>query len=396
MRAFLGLLISFFYAVPLGLLVSEVGDKPVNIVFSDFFWIVIPLFALLGFSLSRRALIFWAGFLYFLFLGIWGTIELGGELGPLFSALSFFISTIHIVAGAYIYRKRGREIFGALAVAFASVAIAMLFSDILLGSFPRGCGYEGRWGGCILGLEVYGFPNSSATLMVLSLPLVFYEVLKTDVRWRKILLIAGIGAILIMTPLSLSRTAFVTLGSIVFCYFFFMRPTLTVILAPVAILSWIFASEYLLSLSIFEGIVLKTQNAAESGDVSTGRFSIWQDAFRAFSQSPIFGHKFQYFSNFSEYGTAHQQYMEILFKSGLIGGVLYFGFFFYVLALFFKSDIYKRRSDKRLVRALVWAFVISLALSCFFQPTLSYQSMANLIFMLSGMVLVMPRGSRLE
>src|SRR5690606_34697220 len=65
-----------------------------------------------------------------------------------------------------------------------------------------------------------------------------------------------------------------------------------------------------------ERFTARISRTMDSSDPFSGRTDIWEQTIQLWSERPLWGYAFEPFSNYSEYDTAHQQYLEILFKAG--------------------------------------------------------------------------------
>ncbi|OCH48745.1 hypothetical protein A6E08_08835 [Vibrio lentus] len=275
---------------------------------------------------------------------------------------------------------------------FFLILMLLLIGDLVFGNFPRGCGYEGRWGGCLINTEVYGFPNSSASYLAIAL--LFFLVLNalklTSLRLTAFLVVI----ISIFSLLSLSRTAWLTIviGSIfyillsirnkkILAWFSFIISTLFFV--------FILNFESIYSLPIFDGVINKIDYYADGHEVTSGRIGIWSKTMSLISTRPFLGFGFDYFSNYVDgFDTPHQQYLEIMFKSGLVGFVIYFMICLYIVEMFVSYLSVKTGIYNRNVRVRVWLILIMPVLvNGFFQPILSYSVVSNIIMFTLGYLL---------
>ena len=371
------------YLLPIGLSLGVVGDKPIDLVLSDFAWFVLAFLLMVGSRVDRGVLRTWLVFLYFPALALFSSLLKGGDLAPVLSGFRFFAPTVHLFAGYLLYKKYGETLFRSAGVVLGFVFFVMLLSDVFLGSFPRGCGYEGRWGGCFFNYEIYGFPNSSASFLSLVSVVFLFFLVRAESAKSKAFFLVLVFLVFVMAALSLSRAALLVSFLLLLSAFLMAFPVRVLFfLIPAAGLLFFVFFDFLFESFIFAGTIDRTRVAIEHGDVSTGRFDIWWHTLGLVSQSPLFGYMFDFFSNYSVFGTPHQQYLEILFKSGILGFLIYYGFFAFVVLGCFK--VFAKRSVYVGVRAVFAIFVFLVLLNSAFQPILSYQPMANLVFCLAG------------
>lgn len=71
-----------------------------------------------------------------------------------------------------------------------------------------------------------------------------------------------------------------------------------------------------------------TIEMVEKGDVTTGRFELWQMGWEALLQAPLFGHGWRWFLLYSDTGRdVHNIYLQLLIEVGIIGSIPFFIFF---------------------------------------------------------------------
>ncbi len=264
----------------------------------------------------------------------------------------------------------------------ATLIIALTLTDLINGSLPRGCGYQGRWGGCVGPFDVFGFVNASANMFVILSPTILFLYKKSKNKFDIILSVISGFCLIIITYLSLSRSASLII-TLLIIYIIINR---TKILFPafifLLVIFILYNIEYFKNSFLLSGVINRIQYSFIHGDIFTGRLVIWEHAFINISNKPFFGNKFDYFSNISEFGTVHQQYLELLFKSGSIGFLIYFSFIIYI----YKVSILvlrKYSNSTETIRLISFMIVIS----GLFQPILSYHVMANLLFFWAGYIL---------
>lgn len=78
--------------------------------------------------------------------------------------------------------------------------------------------------------------------------------------------------------------------------------------------------------------ILHMVEMMQKGDISTGRFALWGAGWKAFMQSPVFGHGWRWFyycdtSVFVHYDI-HNCYLQFLAETGILGSIPFFVFFF--------------------------------------------------------------------
>ncbi len=377
-------LIALAYMVPVNINFMTIGTKPVDFAISNLLLVLaFPALFISG-SISKASLVVIGALMFFPLLGMWSSISLGGSFEPLLSSFNFFLPMLHILVGAVvakIFATSPKEYF---ARALAIVLIIIVLSDIAFGVFPRGCSPLGRWGGCLGPFEVYGFPNAPMNFLSVVAPLLIFLLVFSRAKYDHLLAMAALIALVVIMPLSLSRSATLIMGlSLLFFFYHYLGKLFVVGIAALFALVYVNIGA-LLSSTLGEGVALRMMAAIENGDITTGRIGIWRNAFSLFSESPVFGYGFQYFSNFSEFGTIHQQYLEILFKAGLIGFVLYFGVFIVSIIIARKKSQHMEPKIRSLNKKVVAMIIFSLLISNLFQPAMNYQVFGNFLFFWCG------------
>lgn len=368
--------------LPLGVTLGEAGGKPIIFDISSVALPFLVAAKLCWGKVQRKTLLILLLLTYFPILSMISAISRGGEISPIVSAASFMLPVTHIFSGFALSRLSLRDVLIVVARTFAIIVIALALTDLLTSPFLRGCGYEGRWGGCLGPFEVFGFVNASANYLAILSPLLVYLYLCGPRRGDRIIARIGFILLIIICFLSLSRSAslliIISTFSVAAYYFGIIFPF---VFAIFSLLFFYFFSE-VISSDVVSGVVARTRNAIEAGDITTGRIGIWADAFNAALEMPLFGQAFMHFSEISEYGTTHQQYLEVLFKAGFLGFFIYFGVLVYGCVLMF------RRLRCECLPAWPFGLLVFLTLiSCFFQPIISYHTFGGLVFFLTGYVL---------
>lgn len=380
---FIALLAAFLYAIPLNINITYIDEKPVDFSISNIFLILSIFLILIRGVISRTALIMLGAPLYFLSIGIFSSLQNGGSTAILLSSLSFSLPLLHVLSGSIVAALCPQFRFHQFAIALSSVIYLLLLSDLLFGSLPSGCGYEGRWGGCLGTLKVYGFPNASMGFLAVCSALLAIPISSSgQLRWRLI----AMGALIVLcvlTVLSLSRSAVLVLSLAVLSVFLVVLGKRMAFIAVPFFITVFALADYIYSLPIFAGLRIRMDAAWAAGDITTGRIGIWMEALEYFATNPFFGSGFLQFSQISDFGTTHQQYAEVLFKVGIVGFALYFG----VVLLGIRSawrvvDIAPHTFPRP--KVLIVGFGFCLFVSSIFQSALSYQVMGNFVFFACG------------
>lgn len=379
--------VAFAYVVPISVTVAQVGDKPVDFVPSDAFWLLLPVALILRMRLFKTTLIVAASFSYFLIIGILGSMMNGGALGPTLSALSYMLPACHIVVGAVLWKRVGVELLTYVARAVLITVLVLFASDVIYGTGIRGCGYEGRWGGCFGKWEVYGFPNSAMNYiaLMLYLPACLWS-LKTPPLPHLLMAAAAVAGFMILS-LSLSRSAVLVLGLLAIVGLLVSSRFLAFAAVLILGIAFTWFIDRILASPIFIGLALRMKTATESGDITNGRIDIWIETLDLISMRPFLGYLFQFFSDFSQYGTAHNQILEVLFKAGLFGAILYLGPLVIAWTFAYRMAVLLSGRKRKTVRLYLIGFFAACFTSMLVLPILSYATMANVVFMLVGAAL---------
>ena len=384
-------LVLFLYVAPLAIPLGSAEGKPINIALSDLLWLTLPLLAVTGVKVSNKLVLFAILLLYFPVLAILSAILNAGSLAVVFSGISFTMPLMHIIIGYWFWRRYGQEGLTRILGVYTFLIVGVLLSDVLVGSFPRGCSsFEGRWGGCFGPFELYGYPNSPVSFMALLSPILLFKAFTATTIPRQIFYWVLFLILTITVFMSLSRSSSLSILLVLMLFLIQLRPFMAFVTISLSgsaayVLGWAFLSDSFL----FRGLILRINKGVNEDNISGSRFDIWQEAFEIAATSPFIGKAFQYFSSFSEYGTAHQQYAEIFFKSGAIGMFIYFGSLIYFLMMFRRSALLEGARHKRLILVGMNCFVITAFFNGVFQPIMSYQPMGNLMFFLGGIALAL-------
>ena len=373
------------YLAPVSVSVGSVEGKPIDIAISDFLILCIPAILLLAKPIPKRFGFSILILSYFPILAIVGSMSSGGSYANILSGASFFAPMLHLLIGGALVSRFGFSFFRPAPYALLLIVLCLLISDLVFGSFPRGCGVEGRWGGCFFRFDVYGFVNSSSAYLAI-LSAVFsaaYLIAKT--RLQKVSFLTGLAMVAFIVPMSLSRSA--TLAICIVLVFFLYAYNWKVALLGTLVLLGSFSTilSYLQNTLIGKGLASRIEAGIQRGDIASGRFDIWTETTELISKAPLLGYKFGYFSEHSMFGTAHNQFLEISFKAGLVGFIIYFGFIGFILLR--AREIFILHRLPRPFRRAIMGAVVALFVTAVTQPIMNYSVMGNIIFLLSGAVL---------
>ena len=387
---------------PIAIRVTEMGGKPVDLVLSDFLFALVVLtpprtFLAIpeGTDLKKLAAIrlsAGACVLYCLGLSLIGYAA-STELSRIVSAVKFVKPVMFVLLGAYLAMVfPPLLLLRRMAIVFALVVLATMGTALANPAFPR-CG----WGRFLFAWETYGYPNAPMTFYGIMVPLL---VAAADIQHRRAFrmlfrVATGLAILLVVASLSRSSTIAMTAG-LSFYLFSTNRghlPVAAVIVGVVFALAGVGLMKMetdIDAINFLQGAIdRRLTQTVDSDDPFAGRVGIWMHALELCSEKPVLGYAFEPFSRYSNYfDTPHQQYLEILYKTGLVGGVLYLSLLGSgLIGLWHLVGRTEPRSAQSfLMRALLAAYVGTL-LGNFSQPNLSYSLTGNTLYLLLGAVL---------
>jgi O-antigen ligase len=146
--------------------------------------------------------------------------------------------------------------------------------------------------------------------------------------------------------------------------------------------------EYEFVASLKERVETRLERTIHSDDALSGRDEIWVETLELGSARPFFGYCFEPFSNYTFYSTPHQQYLEILFKTGGIGLAVFLLFFGYAALLV--VQLWRRFADDIVMGPATAAIAASLLAVCIgnlTQPNFTYSVTGNFQFFILGLLL---------
>lgn len=388
-RNFVVLISMILVLLPLSLPVGNIGDKPIDLTYSDLLLAISFIYFLfVGKFLASRnerkllSISFFA-FSFIIFLGGIGSILKEGDILPFLSSIRF-AKHILFVFSAFLIYKLYRPSLDTLITYTGYVSlwmvIVLFLSDVFFNpQFP-----SSRWGGVFLGFETYGFPNSIAVFysFYICFILILLFAKKRMLVIPILLLIVGIifftfsrsgwvTALIVLLPVMIysslksKRLIFINICLLIFlviCISFFFD-----MLFP-----------------IIEPWMYKVDTITGKDITVSGRDLIWNEAIKLIYDQPIFGYLFFPFSNYvSGYDTPHQQYLEILYKMGLVGFSCYFLYLFYLYLVFAKSG-WNGNLLRKVVVISVSLLTLGIMITNFGQPNFSFSLLGNAyIFFLS-------------
>ena len=374
--------------VPVAIELGEYNGKPIDLLVSDFIIIIFSFFGIILIAKNFRAmrvdsavLVYVAMFFYMIFISLASGIVFD-TLSPLVSVMRFLKSTLLIFFGVWMgFYVTPRFVINVIGNLTASLIVVLLLSDVLFNpAFPFG-----RWGGNFLGASVYGFPNAAASFYALLGVFIVVTLRYQHGCVEKVFLWTALGAMFAVCLLSLSRNALLTyIAMLSLSYFWFHRIRIRVI-ATLALMfggAIVFGADYLQQ---NEGLIHKLK--AFSGDNPlSSRDEVWLFAIGHLAVSPAFGYGFYSFDHFGfDIGTLHNAFLDLIYKSGVAGMLIYVGTL--SLPLIYRFNAIKSNAD-RSVKIFFDTYLMVVFLACFSgltQESLSFSLVQSVLFFCLGL-----------
>lgn len=317
-----------------------------------------------------------------------GSIAHGVGSESLVSAVRLCVPMASMFTGVALGRIARQGVGTAFGWAGAGVLLLVFAADMAAGSFPRGSSYEGRWGGWFGRIPVYGFPNASATFVVLSSG---FAMLFMSFRARSPMSRAvgfcGVWLAVLLAPLTHSRSAVlaaVFLGATAFACACVARRLQAVTVCLCAVLLLPLGGTVVDAL--LSGIIARQDHLIERGDPTNGRTLIWASVAERIWESPIVGAQFRFVSTGTGHGSTHSQYLEWLYKAGLVGAAGLVAFWAVAVRLLYRRALREPVHARHACLVACAGIVLALATSAVFQSIVTYAPMANLCFLVVGVL----------
>ncbi|MDP3816905.1 O-antigen ligase [Pseudomonas sp.] len=396
--SFLSWIVAIVFLLPLSISGGGVSGKPIDFVLSDLVLVGFYLFSIFGLLVRGSAafpdglVTYIASFIvmYCAVLAIFG-VMFSGDVLPIFSMFKFIKPFFFIGMGWWWAKAFGYNGVCRMAYVAGFVLVGIFFSDLVYGDFPHGCGVEGRWGGCVGGYEVYGFPNSAASFIVILLVFVLSAYFA---RLRgQLFFISTAFLAVILGVLSLSRAAWIFIAWVFLIWI--LLDGYRMLVAPSRSIGIVFLVFFLVGISLLflmggdliAGVLNKFSFSMERSDVTSGRADIWMRALDLISQKPLFGYYFESFSRYMPgFDTPHNQYLEWLYKIGFVGLVLLFVLFLLAVAsvvqVYQSTPVYSRQA----IAMLSFGGFFGVLINGLFQPIISFSLVGNLLMLCIGAV----------
>lgn len=375
--------------LPLSLPLGNIGDKPVDLTYSDlllvltfFYFLFVGRFLASNNEKKIMAIGFFT-FVFILSLGAIGSILQEGDILPFLSSLRFAKHVLFVFAAFVLYKTYNpslEQITKYTGLVSIFIVIVLFLSDLFFNAqFPGS-----RWGGFFLNFETYGFPNSTAVFysfyvcFILNLIFITKRIFIIPILLLIVAIIfftfsrsGWISALLVLIPAliySSTKSKKIVFFNIALLVFF------------VVCISMFFDKLY----PIIEPWMYKVDTITGKDVTVSGRDLIWSEALKLIYDRPTFGYFFFPFSNYVDgYDTPHQQYLEILYKMGMVGFLVYFFYLFYIFTVFLKEGL--KGSVLRKMTVITFTLLtIAILITNFGQPNLSFSLIGNAyIFFLS-------------
>ncbi|MBX3436819.1 MAG: O-antigen ligase family protein [Planctomycetaceae bacterium] len=394
-------LIALLVTLPIAIRVAEFADKPVDLVGSDLLFLllvfvprrrdlVIPR-GLVLYRLSAARLAAVAMLLYCSALAAVAYAE-SSEMSRVVSAIKFAKPLAFLPLGVYLAGVTPSiSMLRRIALAFAGMSLATLGTATVTPGFP-----QIAWGARLFAYPLYGYPNSAMTLFAILVPflLAAADLCKTPMGKWSVRGIAGITSMLVLMSLSRSSSGALACGVWMYLYFTgrIYFPMFAAVSGAMLLVMFSSAFEALLGnndvLMWVERFTRRFSQTVGAADPLSGRGGLWALTIDLWSERPLCGYAFESFSNYADFDTPHQQYLEILFKSGAVGAALY-GI---VLLSAWMGLVHLARFSVPttepwyLLRALMAAFIATMV-GNISQPNLTYSVTGNFLFFSLGLAL---------
>lgn len=384
---------------------AMIGHKPIEMVASDMFVLAMPLIYLLAGShvskieLQRVAapikafkLLPVLAVVFIIYATSLAGIGVGmsGEVIRVYSAFKMVKPICFVVLGWILgYWIDPINFVSVIGHAAAAVVGLTMLTTMTDPSFPLG-----EWGRFIYEYELCGYPNSAMSFYGCLVPLLFAAADVAKEKHVKLFCwaMAACAALIIVGSMSRSSTMVMLIGTSIYLVATGRTPLLIAFAVGAVIFSIIgFGVISALKETDFVSILLERirdrfDRSTESEDPSSGRFDIWELAIELWLEKPVFGYLFESFAKYGvDIDTPHQQYLEVLYKCGGLGLLLYGGM---LVASLFRTTRLLKLSERG---SAAWyqlhaarSMLIGLMIGNLTQPNLTYSVTGNFIFLLFG------------
>ena len=327
-------------------------------------------------------------FIIFCLIGAAGALINSDTITNVLSAVNFskffLMIPVGYVCTAYLGAKR---LFSAITIAIVLFPIVLVVSDAL---FNRGWP-KPRWGEYVFGFQVHGHPNLSTLFLVfLFTGLLSYYLHKKD---KQLIVLIPLVLFAMFPSLSLSRNAVLSqILAIGLCVILTRRTNIRAIAIIVGSCCALVFFVIVYMEPIANSLVFRYETTLRQIDTFSHRKELWLVAIELFQEKPVFGHMFVSFSTHSWAGSTHQQYLEVLYKTGLIGFIVYFNVIAQLLKVLLGLN--RRHRSPSTSWLIVWMITawFTIMFSNLFQPNFTYSITSNAFLFMIGMLLAYDDG----
>ena len=405
MRRFWLWIVALVIVWPIHSTAAMIGNKPIEMIASDPFVLMMPLIYLLaGSRVSKRELSLVMApirsykllpilaLVFVVYATSLAAIGLGmsGETIRVYSAFKMVKPVcfvfVGLLLGAWIDPI---DFIGMIGYAFVAVVGLTICTTISDPSFPMG-----EWGRFLYEYELCGYPNSAMSFFGCLVPILLASADISKEQGVKVVCwgAAACSALIILGSMSRSSSLVMMIGVSLYLVMTGRTAFLIGVMIAASLFSVIgFGVVSALKETDFVSILLerireRVERSTESEDPSSGRFDIWALAIELWLEKPVFGYMFESFAKYGvDIDTPHQQYLEVLYKCGGLGLVLYLGMLvscLYRTSRLLILTVRKSVAWYQLHAAL--AMLVGLMIGNLTQPNLTFSVTGNLVFLLFG------------
>jgi O-antigen ligase len=360
--------VAMLVAIPIGFNIGQLSGKPLVIFFSDFL-ALISLFFLFKLRNPYVFKLFFLLIIIFIVFLISNMFAIASNVvGSQTAALSFvreFRAFPIVFLGAYIQNRYHYSFEKQFSFVLFVVPFLLIASDIMLKqNWPYG-----RWGGHFLGFDILGFPNTVGILYVMLFALCLSKAIMFGGKWIVPSLLWLFIITLLGSRIVLAASFFVFISMLLFK----IQKSLKLLALLVIILMVAAAT---LDISQLFNIYISKFTRIFTEGVLGARAEIFHELLSAIYQRPLLGHGYAPVAGYlSEFSSAHNQYLNIIFRVGLVGMIVFALFWGYIFSVFWKL--------KGSYKALLFGFLGCL-IGGFTQATFGYNGVSTFLFFFFG------------
>ncbi|MGD9856180.1 MAG: O-antigen ligase family protein [Planctomycetaceae bacterium] len=393
--------VALLVTLPVAFRLAEFAGKPVDLVASDL------LFLLLIFVPKRRDLVIPRGIVLWrlsmvrvsaavmlLYCGVLASVAYAesSDMSRVASAIKFAKPLAFVMLGTFMAAVTPPVgMLRRISLAFAGMSVATFVTAVLTPGFP-----QVAWGKYLFGFPTYGYPNSVMTLFAIMVPFLLAgaDMRPTTLGKWSLRGIAGLTGMIVVVSLSRSSTATMACGVLLYLFLTgrLYLPVFAVVFGVMVLMTFSNALDFITQNNDvamwMERFTRRFSQTVGASDPLSGRGDLWALTIDLWAERPVFGYAFESFSKYADVDTPHQQYLEILYKSGALGVALY-GILMLTsfLGLLHLARFSVARTEAWfLLRALNAAFCATM-IGNLSQPNLTYSVTGNFLFFALGLAL---------